>query len=386
MSDRSDGTDFEDILTGRSGSRSRPAKRNATTDTGESTSASRPARSRRRFTVDALFSDTRQQAMGVEDLVEAKEISLDRIVADPEQPRRTFDQERLEELVASIKAEGVLQPIVVRYEAENDHYVVVHGERRFRASIAAERSTIPALVRDVPADRRLVQQLMENIVRDDLNAVDRARALRTLKAQMQDASWDDVASEVGIRRSRLFQLLDTAKLSDATQDHIRTGTLSEKQSRALQGLSNHYQQALSDAIVDRAIPSQLAMRLGRALRKSSRPAPNVVTARAHIDELLDIAITTGDQAHSVQVDQLLDALASSTPTTQQADRSEIDILATLLGAPRYSSETVTKSVGALSLALSRAEWGELRNNPDLARRLKTLTQVIEQLIDENGLR
>src|SRR3954466_7392178 len=195
-----------------------------------------PAKGRRRFTVDALFTDHRPQAVGVEDLPTAKEIRLERIEADPEQPRRTFDPDRLEELTASIRREGILQPIAVRYDADRDVYVVVHGERRLRAAREAGLAVIPAIVRDVPHDRRLVQQLMENIVRDDLNAVDRAAALKALKTQMREAPWDDVAAAVGIRKSRLFQLLGTARLPEAIQADIRSGRISEKQSRALQGL------------------------------------------------------------------------------------------------------------------------------------------------------
>ena len=93
-----------------------------------------PAKGRRRFTVDALFTDHRPQAVGVEDLPTAKEIRLERIEADPDQPRRTFDPDRLEELAASIRREGMLQPIAVRYDADRDVYVVVHGERRLRAA------------------------------------------------------------------------------------------------------------------------------------------------------------------------------------------------------------------------------------------------------------
>ncbi|MCL6441280.1 MAG: ParB/RepB/Spo0J family partition protein, partial [Thermoleophilum sp.] len=126
--------------------------------------ASATAGRRRKFTVDALFADHRPQAVGVDDLPTAKEIRLDRIVPDPDQPRRTFDPDRLEELAASIAIEGVLQPIVVRYDASRDVYVIVHGERRWRASQRAGLTKIPAIVREVPEDRRLVQQLMENIV------------------------------------------------------------------------------------------------------------------------------------------------------------------------------------------------------------------------------
>src|ERR687898_559006 len=242
------------------------------------------AKGRRRFTVDALFTDHRPQAVGVEDPPTAKEIRLERIEADPEQPRRTFDPDRLEELTASIRREGVLQPIAVSYDADRDVYVVVHGERRLRAARQAGLPAIPAIVRDVPQDRRLVQQLMENIVRDDLNAVDRAAALRTLKTQLGDAPWEAVAEMVGIRRSRLFQLIGTEKLPDQVRDDIRRGRLSEKQSRALQGLPAAHQEALHDAIIRYELSAEEAMRTARALKRAG-PADDVKSATAFIDAL-----------------------------------------------------------------------------------------------------
>src|SRR5918997_1255983 len=224
------------------------------------------AKSRRRFTVDALFTDHRPQAVGVEDLPTAKEIRLERIEADPEQPRRTFDPDRLEELTASIRREGVLQPIAVRYDADRDVYVVVHGERRLRAARQAGLSAIPA------------------IVRDDLNAVDRAAALRTLKTQLGDAPWEAVAEMVGIRRSRLFQLIGTEKLPDRVRDDIRGGRLSEKQSRALQGLPAAHQEALHDAIIRYDLSAEEAMRTARALKRAGL-ADDAKSATAFIDSL-----------------------------------------------------------------------------------------------------
>jgi len=200
---------------------------------------------RRRFSVDDLFADTRAQAVGVSELTEAKLIQLDRIQADPDQPRRDFDAERLEELAASIRAEGVLQPIAVRYEDERDIYVIVHGERRWRAAREAGLSAIPAVVRDVPEERRLLQQLMENIVREDLNALDRAHALRALKTRMDDAPWEKVAEAVGIRRSRLFQLLGTEKLTPMLQEVLRQGLISEKQTRSVQSLPDDIQDEIA---------------------------------------------------------------------------------------------------------------------------------------------
>lgn len=246
-------------------------------------------RSKRRFTVDALFTDTRPQAAGVADLANAKEIALHRIEPDPDQPRRSFDEARLEELIASIQMEGILQPIAVRYHEERDCYIIIHGERRWRAATAAGLTAIPALVREVPEERRLVQQLMENIVRDDLNAVDRAAALRSLKQQLGDAAWERVAEAVGIKRSRLFQLLDTEKLPEPIQDDIRAGRLSEKQSRALQGIAPVFQTALRDEIIEQSLPYDEAMAISRHLRTIDPPADE---QRAHLliaDTRVDLA-------------------------------------------------------------------------------------------------
>lgn len=378
MPDRPAPDEFEDILTGRRTGRSTGARRAQQDNIDKLV---RPGRSRRRFTVDALFSDTRPQAVGVQDLPEAKEIALERIEPDPNQPRRTFDEERLEELTESIRKEGVLQPIVVRYDAERDRYIIVHGERRFRASTRAQRKTIPALVRNVPESRLLVQQLMENIVRDDLNAVDRARALRILKDQMNDAPWEEVAAEVGIRRSRLFQLLDTSKLPEPAQEHIRAGTLSEKQSRALQGLPPIYQQELADAIVERAVPSQIATRVGRALRQSSRLATTQDAARAHIAELLDLAISGDDESRNAQIDRLLDAL-NQVVSGMERDRVGLDEIATTLGAPAYTPSRVTKSVGELAQALAQADRDRIASDRQLRERLRALGRIIASLTDD----
>ena len=221
---------------------------------------------RRRFTVDSLFTDTTPRATGVNDLPNAKEIQLSRISPDPAQPRQTFDDERLEELAESMRLEGVLQPIAVRYEADGDRYIVIHGERRWRAARIAGLQSIPAIVREVPEERRLIQQLMENVVREDLNAIDRAAALRALKSQMNDAPWEQVAEAVGIRRSRLFQLLGTEKLPESVQQELRAGRLSEKQTRVLQGLPETAQEVLARLILTESLPQASAQRLARAVR------------------------------------------------------------------------------------------------------------------------
>jgi len=244
-------------------------------------SGTRTTTRRRRFTVEDLLADTSPQARGTRELAEAREIALDRIEPDPEQPRRTFDPERLEELAASIRLQGVLQPIAVRYDATRDRYVIIHGERRWRAAQLAGLTSIPAIVREVSDEQRLVQQLMENILREDLNALDRAAALRRLKQQLGDVPWEQVAEAVGIKRSRLFQLLATEKLPEPIQQAIRAGRLSEKQTRPLQGLPEPVQIALAELIERERLAQAEIERLARALRE--RPE----LAELAPDELVD---------------------------------------------------------------------------------------------------
>ena len=171
----------------------------------------------------------------------------------------------------SMRLEGVLQPIAVRYE---------RGRRSlhhhpWRATLACRRiaglESIPAIVRDVPEERRLIQQLMENVVREDLNAIDRAAALRALKRQMNDAPWEQVAEAVGIRRSRLFQLLGTEKLPESVQQDLRAGRLSEKQSARAAGSAGNRQQVLAHLILDDGLPQVIG-----AASRSRRSRRSVV--------------------------------------------------------------------------------------------------------------
>ncbi|MGH2617362.1 MAG: ParB/RepB/Spo0J family partition protein [Thermomicrobiales bacterium] len=321
-------------------------------------SGNQPAKGRRRFTVDALFTDHRPQAVGVEDLPTAKAIRLERIEPDPNQPRRTFDPERLEELTASIRREGVLQPIAVHYDADRDIYVVIHGERRLRAARDAGLQAIPAIVRDVPQDRRLVQQLMENIVRDDLNAVDRAAALRALKTQLGDAPWDSVAEIVGIRRSRLFQLLGTEKLPDGVRDDIRTGRISEKQSRALQGLPASHQEVLRDAIVEHELSAEEAMRIARALKRANL-GDNPASVSAFIEDLRAATVPTPDCEDALSQAAGLLAAIEAAAAGERGSAEALEAAAKSVKARPFDGDRLRGEVLALARTLSRTPAAEL---------------------------
>jgi len=339
------------------------------------------ARSRRRFTVDALFSDTRPQAVGVDDLTDAKVIDLARIQPDPSQPRRTFDPDRLDELTQSIRAEGVLQPIVVRFDAENDRYVIVHGERRWRASKQAGLSRIPAIVRDVPAERRLVQQLMENVVRDDLNAVDRAAALRALRSQLGDPAWEVVAETVGIKRSRLFQLLGTGKLDAQAQEDIRQGRLSEKQSRALQGLPEPKQGALRDMILAHGLPAPAAMRLARAYKGVEvTPEDDPVAARKVLQQVHDFVFATNDDQVHLQTKALLGAIREAT-TGSARERTQLRSLASTLDAPAYREDRLGKAANALARSLAALPSAKVPRTSRTDATLRELRDTLDALLE-----
>lgn len=353
----------------------------------EATKAQPASARRRKFTVDTLFTDNRPQAVGVVDLPTAKEIRLDRIEPDPEQPRRTFDPDRLAELAASIQLEGVLQPIVVRYDTGRDIYVIVHGERRWRASRAAKLEAIPAIVREIPPDRRLVQQLMENIVRDDLNAVDRAAALRALKRQLADAPWEQVAEAVGIRRSRLFQLLGTEKLPEAARDDIRSGRLSEKQSRALQGLPEIQQEALREVMLAENLPADEAMRVARHLRASDLPEDADAVATA-IDDFRHAPappppVPTAKPAAPpapapTDLMTLLSALTEAATGDHQA-RARLD---RLTGGPAsgYDLTALQTQVLALARLLARTPTTALRPGGEAYATLAALAGTLDALL------
>jgi ParB family chromosome partitioning protein len=309
----------------------------------------------------------------------AKEIRLDRIAADPDQPRRSFDPERLEELTASIRREGVLQPIAVRYDADRDVYVVVHGERRLRAARAAELTAIPAIVRDVPEDRRLVQQLMENVVRDDLNPVDRAAALRALKTQLGDAPWDAVAEVVGIRRSRLFQLLGTEKLPAQVRDDIRGGRISEKQSRALQGLATAQQRALRDAIVASDLSADAAMEIARAIKHSGME-DDYDAAAAFIAERRD---DPPDQPHHPDPLSETAALLSAIEAAVVRERGATEALAVAARSAKarpFDGDRLRDEVLALARTLSRTPAEELVPGGAAYMPLSMLRGTLEALL------
>ena len=158
-----------------------------------------------------------------------REIPLSAIEADPNQPRRSFDEEKLQELADSIRQYGVLSPILVRAAKLPGRFTVISGERRFRASNLAGLSSIPAVVNqgDEALDRTLAIQLVENLQRDDLTPLERAQAIGALK-DAHNLSIREIAEKLSISKSAVQRSLEILQLPEDLLIALRDGAAESK--------------------------------------------------------------------------------------------------------------------------------------------------------------
>jgi len=168
-----------------------------------------------------------------------KELEIDRIDANPYQPRERFDDEHLAELAESIRKHGVLQPVVVRRDGER--YQLVLGERRLRASNLAGRKTIPAIVREMGDDDSLKFALLENLQREDLTPVEEARGYAALKDEF-GFSVKDIAGMLGKDRSTVANTLRLLKLPARVIELLEQGRLTAGHARAILSMEGEARQ------------------------------------------------------------------------------------------------------------------------------------------------
>lgn len=195
--------------------------------------------------LDESFDPTAQQDNQVSDL---RHIKVAEISADPDQPRRHFDETALEELSVSIKEHGILQPIVVT-TASGGGYTIVAGERRWRAAVRAGMDRVPALVRTLTDQHRLELSLIENLQRRDLNVLETATAYLKLRDQF-NLTLEQIGKRVGGKSiSAISNTLRLLRLPDSVKIALAEGTLSEGQARPLVNLD--------PAIVEEVLPQIL---------------------------------------------------------------------------------------------------------------------------------
>jgi len=163
-----------------------------------------------------------------------RQLGIDEIDPNPRQPREDFDSQKLEALVASIRTNGVLQPIIVRRSGER--YQLIAGERRWRAARMADMLSIPAIVRDADDQNLLTIALIENLQRQDLSPIEEGVAYRSL-IEEHGLTQDYLARIVGKDRSTVANMIRLLSLPEEIQAHVSRGTLSMGHARALLGLS-----------------------------------------------------------------------------------------------------------------------------------------------------
>ncbi len=181
---------------------------------------------------EMIIDEKIDSELGLEyDKNQLKELKISDISPDPEQPRRHFNKEKLEELANSIRIHGVLQPIVV--VRKNSKFLIVAGERRYRASKLAGLERVPAVVRELSDQNRLELSLIENIQRDNLNVLEMAEAYLKLREQF-NLTAKEIGERVGGRsESTVLNTLRLLKLPQIVKDYIISGELKEGQARPL---------------------------------------------------------------------------------------------------------------------------------------------------------
>jgi ParB family chromosome partitioning protein len=199
--------------------------------------------------VTSSASDDASQSLG--DYAILKKLPVDLIQRGQYQPRRDIEPEALEELAESIKAQGVMQPIIVR-EIEPQKYEIIAGERRWRATQLAGLDTIPALVRELSDETALAMALIENIQREDLNAMEEAIALHRLQTEFE-LTQQEIATAVGKSRSTVANFLRLMSLPKETQVLLERGDIEMGHAKALLGLPQDQQAAAARWVVAKGL-------------------------------------------------------------------------------------------------------------------------------------
>jgi len=160
------------------------------------------------------------------------EIGVERITPSPFQPRRSFDEAKIEELASSIRSQGIVQPLVVR--PKDDQFELIAGERRWRAAMKAGLSRVPVVIREASDQEALQLALVENLQREDLNPIEAANGYRRLQEEFH-WSQEEMAEKVGKSRPAITNSIRLLSLPAEVQREVASGNLPAGQARALLG-------------------------------------------------------------------------------------------------------------------------------------------------------
>lgn len=204
-------------------------------------------------------------------------LPLDQIQRGKYQPRRDMNPDSLQELAESIRAQGIIQPIVVRPLSGGDKYEIIAGERRWRASQLAGLTEIPVIIRDIPDEAAIAMALIENIQRESLNPIEEAFALQKLIDEFE-MTHQQVAEAVGKSRTSITNSLRLLSLNDEVKTLLETGQLEMGHARALLGLPQPQQLEAAKIIINQGLSVRQTESLVRHLQ-----APPTSSAKKSID-------------------------------------------------------------------------------------------------------
>ena len=227
------------------------------------------------------------------EVAQQNEVSIDSISPNPRQPRTVFDESALNELIASIKEIGILQPPVVR-QTTLGKYELIMGERRFRAAKAAGLTTIPVIIRQTPDNELLREALIENIHRSQLNALEEAAAYSQLLTDF-NCTHDELAQKLGRSRPLISNTIRLMNLPTSVQQKLVSGVLSAGHARALLGLSDA---GAIEKLASRIVTEGLSVRATEEIISSGAPKGQSTKkpkqTKSASPELQEIAERIGD--------------------------------------------------------------------------------------------
>lgn len=219
--------------------------------------------------LNALITDLPTDVVSEEDKNNIKEIPLAKIKPNPKQPRKFFNEQKLKELSISIKENGLIQPILVSPVEDQDFYMIVVGERRYRAAKLAELANIPCIVKVLPENKILELALIENLQREDLNPIEIAKSYQDLMERL-NFTQQELSERIGKSRSSVANTLRILKLPEKTQNNLIEGTIKEGHARALLMLEDIDKiLALEKQIIDEKLSVRESEALARQIASNS---------------------------------------------------------------------------------------------------------------------
>ncbi|RHS95877.1 nucleoid occlusion protein [Erysipelatoclostridium sp. AM42-17] len=220
-----------------------------------------------------------------------KLIDIKKIYANENQPRKVFNDEKIEELSTSIKENGLIQPIVVRKTKEG--YQIIAGERRFRACKLADMTKVPCIIKEYDDKQVETLSVIENIQREDLSPLEEAKAYKSLLDTYQ-YSQQELAKVVGKKQSTIANKLRLLKLSDGVKDALDNRTITERHARAMVGLDQEKQETVLKEVIQKHLNVAQTEKF-----IDKKPKPKKVRPKKAVSQNVKIALNTIKQATSM---------------------------------------------------------------------------------------